>query len=277
MIPFPAIDPVIFQIGPFALRWYALAYIAGLIIGWHYILRLANNPALWHKQPPTDKHAHAPLDNLLLWMTLGVILGGRLGYVLFYNLPYYLEHPELIFAIWRGGMSFHGGVLGVLVTIILFTRKQNISFLKLSDLVVAAAPIGLFFGRIANFINSELWGRTTTRAWGVIFPNGGPLPRHPSQLYEAALEGVVLFVLLRLLTHKYGALKRPGLCTGTFLIGYSVARIFVEQYRQPDTHIGFLIGNTTMGFWLSVPMGLVGLGFLIYTYRNRHRQTPPQI
>ena len=195
-MPFPDIDPVIFQIGPFALRWYALAYIAGLLLGWRYVVLLARRTTIWPKQAPASE---VQIDDLLLWVTLGVVLGGRLGYVTFYNTAYYAANPSDIIAVWQGGMSFHGGLLGVIVTVILYARRHAIALFSLGDMIAAAVPIGLFFGRLANFINSELWGRTTNVAWGVIFPNGGPLPRHPSQLYEAALEGLFLFALLAVL------------------------------------------------------------------------------
>ena len=260
-LPFPDIDPVLFQIGPLAIRWYALAYIAGLILGWRYILALNKNSALWRAKPPATA---VQIDDLLLWATLGVILGGRLGYVLFYQPGHYFAHPGDIIAVWQGGMSFHGGMLGVSVAIILFARRKQIELLSLADLVATAAPIGLFFGRIANFINAELWGRPTSMPWGVIFPGpeAGPYPRHPSQLYEAALEGLLLFLVLRFLTHKMDLLKRPGLVTGAFLTGYGLARIFVEFFRQPDIQIGYLAGGLTMGMLLSLPMVLAGLGLI---------------
>lgn len=267
-MPFPDIDPVIFQLGPFILRWYALAYMIGLIGGWLYVVQLMRRNDFWpNETPATTEH----IDDLLFWITLGVILGGRLGYVLFYNADYYFSHPEHILAVWRGGMSFHGGLLGVIIAVILFARKKQISVLSLGDSISVATPIGLFFGRLANFINSELWGRVTDSPLGIIFPNGGPEPRHPSQLYEAVLEGLVLFILLRLATHHYMALKKPGFCTGVFFIGYGASRILIEQYREPDAHIGFLIGGTTMGLWLSVPMLLIGAGLIYAALKAFHK------
>lgn len=258
-VPFPEIDPVLIQIGPFAIRWYALAYIAGLLLGWRYLMRLADTPTIWGgKSPFTRDQA----DDLLLWVALGVILGGRLGYVLFYNPVFYLYNPGDIIAVWNGGMSFHGGFLGVVLAIYLFARKHAIPLWSLADGAAAVAPIGILFGRLANFINSELWGRTTDVAWGVVFPTGGPLPRHPSQLYEGLLEGVLLFIVLRYLTHHTNALARPGVVAGTFFIGYGLSRIFVEFFREPDAHIGYLVGPVTQGMVLTVPMVLVGAAII---------------
>lgn len=265
-MPFPDIDPVLIQIGPFAIRWYALAYIAGLVLGWRYVVALAQTPRIWPGAAPVTK---LDVDDALLWAALGVILGGRLGYVLVYNPAYFASHPLEIFYVWQGGMSFHGGAFGVLVAILLFARSRGIPPLSMMDLASAAAPIGLFFGRIANFINAELWGRVTDAPWGVIFPTGGPLPRHPSQLYEAALEGIALFLLLRVLTHSLGALKKPGVTTGIFIAGYGVARTTVEFFREPDQQIGYLFGDwLTMGIILSVPMVLVGAGLALYCART---------
>ena len=259
-MPFPDIDPIIFQIGPVTLRWYALAYMVGLIGGWYYLLSLAPNTSI---QQPHPKEEPSQLDDLLLWLTLGTILGGRLGYVFFYNPGYYLDNPGQILAVWEGGMAFHGGFLGVTIAALLYARKLNINPLTLGDLIAAAAPIGLFFGRIANFINSELWGRQTEFALGVVFPNGGPLPRHPSQLYEAFSEGLLLFIVLAYLCRRTNALQKPGLIMGIFIAGYGVSRMIVEQFfREPDVHIGYLVGGTTMGFWLSVPMLIAGLSFV---------------
>lgn len=265
-MPFPEFDPVIFKIGFFTLRWYALAYIAGLWIGWWYVRSAMTKTALWApgKPPATPDQ----IDDLLLWVTFGVILGGRLGYVVFYNFTYYLSNPSDIIAIWQGGMSFHGGFMGVVVAVWLYARKHKLAIISLGDSVAIAAPFGLFFGRIANFINSELWGRQTDHPFGIIFPNGGPIPRHPSQLYEAVLEGLILFILLRLASHHFHVLRRPGIAIGIFLLGYGLARIFVEQFRQPDAHIGFLTGGTTLGAWLSVPMVMIGLALLVPQLRH---------
>ena len=255
-IPFPNIDPVLIHIGPLAIRWYALAYIAGLVLGWRYIIRMIDTPKLWQGSAPISK---LEVDDALLWAAMGVILGGRIGYVFVYNFSYYMAHPNEIFSVWHGGMSFHGGALGVLIALAVFSRRRNIPALTLMDLVCAAQPIGQFFGRIANFINGELWGRPTDVPWGIIFPTGGPVPRHPSQLYEAALEGIVLFLVLRLLTHRYDALKRPGTVMGVFIMGYGVSRVIVEFFREPDPQVGYLFGGwLTMGMVLSLPMILVG-------------------
>lgn len=257
-LPFPAIDPVLIQIGPLAIRWYALAYIAGLLLGWRYVRWLsARTPPVMNREQ---------VDDLLFWITLGVILGGRLGYVLFYKPGYYLFHPIEAFALWQGGMSFHGGLVGVLLAGYLFARREKLHPLRVGDVVAAATPIGLFFGRIANFINGELFGRPTEIGWGMVFPHGGPLPRHPSQLYEAALEGMLLFLLLFAAAQSPALRARPGLIGGMFLAGYGVARITAELFREPDAHLGFLPGGLTMGQVLSLPMILLGL-FLIVRAR----------
>ena len=229
-ILYPQIDPVLVSIGPFAIRWYALAYIAGLLLGWRY--------CVWMARRPPKVLAPAALDDFLVWATLGVVLGGRIGYVLFYNLPFYIEHPLEAIEVWKGGMSFHGGALGVVLALYLFCRQRQIRFFGLGDILVCAVPIGLFFGRIANFINGELWGRPTDVPWAMKFPNApDQLPRHPSQLYEAFLEGIVLFSVLFYLQRFTSARERPGLLGGAFLIGYGIARITVEFFREPDAQL----------------------------------------
>ena len=253
-MPFPDIDPVAIAIGPLAIRWYALAFIVGLLAGWWYIGRLLH-------QPPHIM-TRAQLSDFFSWAIVGVIAGGRLGYVSFYQAPYYFENPIEIFFVWQGGMSFHGGLLGVVVAIILFARRRNIPIFALADLVACAAPIGLLFGRAANFINGELYGRVVDVPWAVVFPGGGELPRHPSQLYEAALEGLVLFVVMFVLVQFTKARTRPGLLIGIFLIGYGSARIIVEFFREPDVQIGFLTSGTTLGQWLSVPLLVAGIYFV---------------
>jgi len=258
-LTFPQIDPVLLQLGPIAIRWYALAYIAGLLLGWRYMLVLNSRRA--------ELTTTEVIDDLLVWAIIGVILGGRIGYVLFYNLPYYAANPLSALAVWQGGMSFHGGLLGVMVAMIWFARRRGLALLRLSDLVSCAVPLGLFFGRIANFINGELYGRATDLPWAFVFPHGGPLPRHPSQLYEAALEGLVLFAFLAWLAWREQALAKPGLLTGTYLLGYALARALVELVRQPDAQIGLLPLGTTMGQWLSLPMLLGGL-YLIWRSRQ---------
>jgi phosphatidylglycerol:prolipoprotein diacylglycerol transferase len=262
-LPFPAIDPVLIAIGPFAIRWYALAYIGGLLIGWRYMRALA-------AKAPVAARAD-DVDDFLVWATLGVVLGGRLGYVLFYRPGYYLEHPLEIFAVWQGGMSFHGGILGVTAAGILFVRRRGIAALPFADRLACAAPIGLFFGRLANFVNGELWGRAADVPWAMVFPRGGPLARHPSQLYQAALEGLFLFVLLYALQRNDSLRARPGLLTGVFLAGYGAARMLGEMFREPDAHIGLLAFGTTWGQWLSLPMVAIG-AFLVA--RARRRATP---
>ncbi len=257
VIPYPAIKPVLIEIGPFAIRWYALAYIAGLVLGWRYIVALLRNARLWTNAPGGAPPATAAdIDDLLLWATLGVVLGGRLGYILFYGLVYfpehYLENPLRIFAIWQGGMSFHGGLLGVAVALLFFCRARKLDMFSVGDLVAAATPIGLFFGRIANFINGELYGRPSEVPWAMVFPGDAEaLPRHPSQLYEAFLEGLVLFVILRALTHHTKTLARPGFVAASFFVGYGVFRIVGEIFRAPENPVS---GSLTMGMLLSLPM-----------------------
>jgi phosphatidylglycerol---prolipoprotein diacylglyceryl transferase len=249
-IPYPVIDPVLFEIGPFVVRWYALAYIGGLLLGWRYALWLNRHP------PPVTEARN--VDDFLVWATLGVVLGGRLGYVLFYKTNYYLENPLAALQIWQGGMSFHGGLLGVVVATLLFCRLRKIPLLPFGDLIFCVAPIGLLLGRAANFVNNELVGRVTNVPWAMVFPGYGPEPRHPSQLYEAAMEGLGLLVILHLLWRVEAIRRRPGILSGAFLIGYACFRGVAELFRQPDAHIGFLIAGTTMGQWLSLPMVIIG-------------------
>ncbi len=260
VIPFPRIDPVLIHIGPLAVRWYALAYIVGITAGWFYARAIIAAQRLWGGPAPLTV---IDFDDFIIWVTLGIILGGRTGYVLFYNFPHFASHPFEIFELWNGGMSFHGGVAGCIVAVCLFARYRGIPILSLGDVTTAVAPIGLFLGRLANFINGELWGRPSDVAWAMIFPNGGPVPRHPSQLYEAALEGLVLFVVLGALV-RWGALKRPGLVTGASALGYGLARIFCEFFREPDAQLGFLWGGLTMGMLLCIPLILAGIGVIAY-------------
>jgi phosphatidylglycerol:prolipoprotein diacylglycerol transferase len=248
---FPNFDPVIFQIGPLAIRWYALAYIVGLVGAWRYGIWLAR------REPNLVTAQH--VDDFLVWATVGVILGGRLGYVFFYQPAYFLAHPLEIPQMWNGGMSFHGGLVGVITAMILFARRRGIALFALADVIAATAPIGLLLGRIANFINGELWGRETDVPWGVIFPHAGPNPRHPSQLYEAFLEGFVLLIVLSCLVLVWRSRWRVGLTSGAFLIGYSLSRMAVETVRQPDDYIGLLVFDSTWGQWLSIPMLLFGV------------------
>lgn len=272
VIPFPAIDPVAVEFGPFAIRWYALAYVTGLLFAWWYMLQLVKHDRLWGSAPGSA----APLerrdvDDIIVWATLGVVLGGRLGYVLFYNLPHYLDFPLEALMVWQGGMSFHGGFIGVCLAIILFTRSRGIPLSALADIAAAATPAGLFLGRIANFINGELWGRPADVPWAMVFPFAGPEPRHPSQLYEAGLEGIVLFTVLAVLVWRFRALSRPWLTTGVFIAGYGLARIVVEFFRQPDPQLGYLMGGLTMGMLLSLPMVLLGIALVVYA-----RSRPPR-
>ena len=264
VMPFPAIDPVLISIGPLAVRWYALAYIVGIIAGWFYARTLIASKRLWGGSAPLTI---IDFDDFVIWITLGIILGGRIGYVLFYNFGHFATHPFEIFGLWNGGMSFHGGFIGCGVAIVLFALRRGVPMLSLSDVVTAVAPIGLFLGRLANFINGELWGRPSDVWWAMVFPNGGPLPRHPSQLYEATLEGLVLFVVLAALVWR-GDFKRPGLVTGAFAIGYGVARIICELFREPDAQLGFLWGGLTMGMLLCVPLILVGVALLALALRR---------
>ncbi len=261
-------DPVMINIPvPFTdlvlpIRWYALSYIVGLLIAWQYCMRLAARPP----SLVTPKQ----IDDFLLWATLGVIVGARLGIVLFYKPSVYLANPIEIFKVWEGGMSFHGGLAGVILAMIVFARRHRIPLLGLTDIIAAGAPIGLFLGRLANFINGELWGRPTDVPWAMIFPNAGDnLPRHPSQLYEATLEGLVLFAVLAFLVlGPWKTLRRPGLTSGVFLSGYALGRGLVETMREPDSYIGLLSFGTTWGQWLTLPMLLVG-GYLIWRALRR--------
>ena len=262
-IPYPYIDPVAIAVGPVAVRWYALAYIVALLLGWRYCLMLAD----WMPRLVSRRD----VDDFLAWATLGVVLGGRLGYVLFYNFEQYLQHPIEALYLWHGGMSFHGGAIGVTVAILWYTRKRKIPVFAFSDIIVEAMPIGLFFGRIANFINGELYGRETDVPWAMVFPNGGPAPRHPSQLYEAACEGLLLFLLL-FVAERLGWRKRPGIVTGLFLASYAVARMSGELFRQPDPQLGFLFSiggfGVTMGQLLSVPVLVAGVAIILWTRRE---------
>ena len=266
-IPFPAIDPVAIAIGPFAVRWYGLAYFAGILIGWWYARRLVSNQALWGGKPSAI--AVQDIDDFLLWLVVGIVGGGRIGYALFYQPGHFLDDPLGFIRLWEGGMSFHGGLAGTIVAMAIFSLRRKFPMLSLFDVAAASVPFGLFFGRFANFINGELWGRVTDVPWGMVFPNGGPLPRHPSQLYEAVLEGALLFVVLRILTHHFGSLRRPGLTGGAFIAGYGAARIAIEFVREPDPQLGFLAGSLTMGMLLSIPMLLVGIGAIVVALRRQ--------
>ncbi len=264
-LAFPPLDPVAISIGPLAIRWYALAYLAGFIIGWRYCLYLARQNA---QGPSPDRY-----DEFLTWAVIGTILGGRIGYILFYQPEYYLAHPMDMLRVWHGGMSFHGGLIGVLSAAWGYTRKHKISFLSFMDVVACVTPIGLGLGRVANFINGELYGRVADVAWAVVFPRGGDMPRHPSQLYEALLEGAVLFLILFLLARQKKIRVRPGFLSGAFLAGYGLFRFGIEFFREPDAQLGFLFAGATMGQLLCIPMFLFGL-YLIFHSERRHHKAP---
>jgi phosphatidylglycerol:prolipoprotein diacylglycerol transferase len=260
-LPFPEIDPIALALGPFQIRWYALAYLAGFLGGWFYACKLAD-------LDPDRRPNREDIDNILPWLVMGVILGGRIGYVLFYNLEYYLQNPLQIAVIWEGGMSFHGGLLGVVAVILLFCRYYKIPPLAMGDTISTVVPIGLFFGRLANFVNGELFGRITTVPWAVNFPYGGDLPRHPSQLYEAFLEGIVLFIILYLMSRKPAIRRMQGAIFGTLLIGYGISRFIVEYFREPDPQLGLFFEYLSMGQIMCLPMILVG-GVIIHHARKK--------
>jgi phosphatidylglycerol---prolipoprotein diacylglyceryl transferase len=276
VIPFPEIDPVLVQIGPLALRWYALAFIAGLLAAWWYILKLLKTERLW-AGPPFNGRPQATandIGDLFVWAALGVMLGGRLGYVLFYGLIYEFDHfaaaPWRVFAAWEGGMSFHGGAIGVVLAIVFFARAKKLDMVALGDLVAAAAPIGLFLGRIANFVNGELWGKPSDVSWAMVFPHdAAQLPRHPSQLYEAGLEGLVLFAIIFALIFRFDALRRPGLVIAVFWGGYGLFRAFVEVFFRENAHQSLLGGAVSMGTLLSIMMwAFAGFFFWYALYRK---------
>jgi phosphatidylglycerol:prolipoprotein diacylglycerol transferase len=263
---------VLVQIGPFAIRWYALAYVATIMLGWRYVVAMVRNRKLWTHRPPIATALQ--IDDLILWLTFGVIVGGRLGHVFFYTPSLIWTDPVEILKVWHGGMSFHGGALGVLVAGFAFARTNKIDPLRLGDIIVAAEPIGGFLVRIANFVNGELWGRPTHVPWGMVFPDAGPLPRHPSQLYEAALEGIVMFLVLRWATHGKHWLNRRGVVMGMFLTGYGLIRIGLENVREPDGYMPHFPLGLTMGMMLSAPMVVVGLWLI---WRGLREPLPPVI
>jgi phosphatidylglycerol:prolipoprotein diacylglycerol transferase len=266
VIPYPAIDPVALSLGPVEIKWYGIAYAAGLLLGWTYIRRLLSTPRLWRgEKPPIDR---AAADDLFIFVALGVVIGGRLGNVLLYDLAYYTRHPLEIFAIWRGGMAFHGGLAGTIVAMWLFARRNGANPLSIMDLVAAAVPFGLFFGRVANFINAEVLGRITNVPWAMVFPGAGPLPRHPAQLYEAVLEGIVLFLVLRFATHARGTLRTPGLTGAIFLIGYGVVRIACELFKEDDYAARLGIQPLTLGMIYSLPMIAAGVIAILLVTRG---------
>ncbi|MEM7226713.1 MAG: prolipoprotein diacylglyceryl transferase [Pseudomonadota bacterium] len=264
-ITYPTIDPVALELGPIVIRWYSLAYIVGLLVAWRY--------CRWLAARPPQRMTPEAFDDFLLWATGGVILGGRLGYVLFYKPGFYLHNPGEALMLWQGGMSFHGGLLGVLLAGLIFARRRGITYVGLMDICACATPIGLFLGRLANFINGELYGRPSDVPWAMVFPSGGPEPRHPSQLYEAGLEGIALFVVLLAMV-RFGALLRLGLISGAFLVGYGLSRLIVEFAREPDAHLGTLLAGATMGQLLSLPMIMLGVGLIVWSFR--HSAAPKQ-
>lgn len=253
-LAFPDIDPVALSIGPFQIHWYALAYVVGFVVAWRLAVRIVRlNNDLTVRPNEND------IDDYISWAILGVLLGGRLGYVLFYNLPVYLDNPAEALKVWHGGMSFHGGVIGVVASLLLFTKIKKVPLMKLADIAAAVTPIGFFLGRCANFVNGELYGRVTDVPWGVVFPRGGDEPRHPSQLYEAVTEGILLFIILYTLIHIQSVREKPGMVSAAFMIGYGVFRFGCEFFREPDVQLGFILDQVTMGQILCVPMILTGL------------------
>jgi phosphatidylglycerol---prolipoprotein diacylglyceryl transferase len=263
-LQFPALDPVAFHVLSWPIHWYALAYVAGLLFASWYLKHIVTFPKLWGALRPTLTVQQ--VDDLFLWSIIGVIGGGRLGYVLFYKPQFYFSNPVEILKTLDGGMSFHGGFLGVVVACYLFARKNSIQFDRLLDLAAAVSTVGLGLGRVANFINAELWGRPSDAPWAVVFP-GDSFGRHPSQIYEALLEGLLLFVIVRIATHHFGALQKPGRAAGIFAVGYGLSRIFVEYFREPDAHLGYFGGFVTMGMVLSLPMVVAGLWLLLRSRR----------
>lgn len=269
---FPDFDPIAFSIGPIAIRWYALAYLAGLGIGWLGARALVSRPALWGR---TKMPTKTDIDDLVVYVALGVIIGGRLGYVFFYAPGWYLQNPLSILYVWEGGMALHGGVIGAAIAVWLLARARGLSTLSLFDVVCVFAPVGLFFGRIANFINGELWGRPAPEGFpfAIVFPFLDMVPRYPSQLIEAATQGLLLFCVMLAVVVRWG-FRRPGIVAGAFGIGYAAARIFSEFFREPDPFYGFLVtfpgmeGGLTMGMLLSIPMGIAGLVLLLVARRG---------
>jgi phosphatidylglycerol:prolipoprotein diacylglycerol transferase len=270
-IPFPGINPVAFEIGPLSVKWYGLGYMASLLFAWWYIKQLLRTPQLWRG----NKAPFSPLlvDDLLLWITIGVVVGGRLGQVLLYDPGYYLHHPIEIFEIWRGGMAFHGALILSGILILIFSRIHKVDFATVTDLCCAGVALGIGLVRITNFINAEHFGRPSDVPWAMVFPGGGNYTRHPSQLYESLLEGFVMFAILRLATHKFGALKSPGIVTGIWLIWYAVARTICEFFRDPEPVHALNLGPFTAGQMYSIPMVLLGLWF-IWRARRGAAATP---
>ena len=261
-------DPVLIDLGLFQIRWYSIAYILGIIIGWIYaikIIKLTGKNKYNFEQITTSQ-----LDGLIVYIVIGIILGGRLGYVTFYNFEYYSQNPYEIIKLWQGGMSFHGGLLGAIIAIFIYSKNTKTNFFKFSDIIACVVPIGLFLGRIANFINGELYGKISTLPWAVIFPNAGAIARHPSQIYEAILEGIVLFILINFFALKKQLLLKTGYVSGLFLIFYSIARIIGENFREPDMHLGYFFNYFSMGVMLSFATFLAGC-FIIFLIGNNEK------
>ena len=271
LLNFPVIDPVMINLGPLPVRWYALGYIVSLIAGWLIAARLVKSDKLFGDLP---RPSASSLDDLLVYVALGAVLGGRTGYVLFYNFSYFMQNPAEIPILWKGGMAFHGGLTGAAIGAWLFSRRVHTPMLTVTDLCCAVAPIGLFLVRIANFIKPELWGRPTDMPWAMVFPGAGPEPRHPSQLYEAGLEGLALGLILAFAV-RAGAFRKPGLTTGLFVAFYGLARIFCEFFREPDPQLGFLFGGATMGMLLSAPLVALGAFLIVYSLRRQNKAEAP--
>lgn len=261
-LSFPNIDPVALAVGPLEIRWYALAYLAGFLFGWGYGIYIT-------RLNPDKRPTREDIDDFIPWVIAGVILGGRLGYILFYQSAFYLENPLEIFKVWHGGMAFHGGIIGVITVLLLYSRMKKIPLFRLCDIAGCAAPMGIFLGRITNFINGELYGRVSDVPWAVVFPRGGDLPRHPSQIYQAGLEGLLLFLILFALLHVPAVRQRPGILSGVFLIGYGIFRSIGEMFREPDAQLGYIMEGITMGQVLSVPVILFGIGVLFFAFKKK--------
>lgn len=261
-IPFPDLDPVALAVGPLQIRWYALAYLAGFLFAWWYGIYIT-------KKSSGTRPNKEDIDDFIPWAIMGVILGGRLGYILFYQTPYYFDNPAEIFKVWHGGMSFHGGIVGVITVLIIYSMRRKIPFLRLCDIAGCAAPMGIFLGRLTNFVNGELYGRITEVPWGVVFPRGGEFPRHPSQIYQAGLEGLLLFLILLVLVHVPKVRNKPGILSFVFLAGYGVFRSIGEIFREPDEQLGFLFEGATMGQLLSVPVIIVAFFVLYFALRKK--------
>ena len=259
-------DPILIDLGFFQIRWYSIAYILGIILGWLYAIRIIKSTSenkYSFKQITTTQ-----FDNLIIYLVIGIIVGGRLGYVIFYNFEYFVQNLIEIFKLWNGGMSFHGGLIGVILSIVIFAQKTKINFFKFADVVSCVAPIGIFFGRIANFINGELYGKVSNLPWSVIFPSSENISRHPSQIYEAILEGMILFLLINYLALKKNYLFKPGYISGFFLILYSIFRIFSEIFREPDIHLGLFFNYFSMGTLLSIITGITGFFIILFVKKN---------